>query len=75
VAVSGVYLVTFNVRLGSVPAAGGTVFCRAKIAPNLPGFDNRTQEIAPLESARGLAAFMGSSANCTVEIPLFIDGG
>jgi hypothetical protein len=69
VVVSGVYLVTFNVQVGSVPAAGGTIFCRAKIAPNLPGFDNRSQGLVPVESARGMVTFIGSSANCTVEIP------
>jgi hypothetical protein len=68
-AVSGVYLVTFNVQVGSVPAAGGTIFCRAKIAPNLPGFDNRGQRLVPVESARGVVTYMGSSANCAVEIP------
>jgi hypothetical protein len=69
VAVGGVYLVTFNVQLGSVPAAGGTILCRAKIAPNLLGFDNPAQGMAPAESAQGVVTFIGASANCTVEIP------
>lgn len=69
VTVSGVYLVTFNVQVGSAPAAGGTIFCRAKITPRLPGFDNRSQGMVPVESARGVVTYIGSSANCTVEIP------
>jgi hypothetical protein len=69
VAVSGVYVVTFNVQVGSAQAIGKTIFCKAKIAPNLPDFENRSYGIVPVQSARGVVALIGSSANCAVEIP------
>lgn len=69
VAVSGVYSVTFNVQVSSATVPGGTISCRAKIAPNLPGFENRSRGVVPVESSRGVVALIGSFANCTVEIP------
>jgi hypothetical protein len=69
VTVSGVYSLTFNVQVRSAAVTGGTIYCKAKIAPNLPGFENRSPRVVPVESARGVAAIVGSSGNCSVEIP------
>ena len=41
--VNGVYSLTFNLTLGSQLPAGTTITCRARIAPNQPGLDFRTQ--------------------------------
>ena len=73
-AVSGVYTVTFDVSLGSIAAAGGTVACRARIAPNLPAFENLNRGAVPVESAPRVVAAAGSRPAgspilCSVEIP------
>jgi hypothetical protein len=74
VAVSGVYTVLFEVNLGTAAPAGTVITCRAKIAPNLPVFDNMNRGTVPVESAVGVAtvtssSLAGSTANCSVEIP------
>ena len=71
---TGAYAVTFDVNPGSTAAAGGTITCKAKIAPNLPGFENMNQGAVPVESAFGVATVgssgrAGSSVLCSVEIP------
>jgi hypothetical protein len=73
-AVSGVYAVTFNVNLGSVAAAAGTVSCRARIAPNPRAFENTNRGVVPVESAPRVVAAagsgrVGSPILCSVEIP------
>jgi hypothetical protein len=73
-AVSGVYAVTFIVNPGSAMAAGGAILCKARITPNLPAFENMNRGVAPVESAPGVVAVVGSwragsAVLCTVEIP------
>ncbi|MGD0801560.1 MAG: hypothetical protein ABR906_09610 [Terracidiphilus sp.] len=68
--VSGVYSVTFHLRLASMLPAGSTITCRARIQPNPVGLDPRYPQVAvePVMGA-GLAAVTGSTATCAAEIP------
>jgi hypothetical protein len=68
-AVSGSYSVSFNVNLDAVAPAGTAILCRARIAPNLPSFQNLSQKMVPVESATGVATVSGNTANCSVQIP------
>jgi hypothetical protein len=73
-AMTGVYAVTLNVNPGSTAPSGGMITCKAKIAPNLPGFENMNQGAVPVESAPGVAMVggsgrPGSSVLCSVKIP------
>jgi hypothetical protein len=68
--VSGVYLVTFHLKIVSALPAGSTITCRARIAPNPAGLDLRN----PLPgvttaAASGQAAVIGPTATCAAEIP------
>jgi len=58
----GGYLVTFNIRLGTALPAGEAILCRAHVAPRLGG--------QAAETATGLAVVSGSTANCTVRLPV-----
>ncbi len=69
VPVSGAYNVIFNVNLNSMPPAGATILCKARIAPNLAPLQNFSQKIVPAQSATGLATIANSAANCSVQIP------
>jgi hypothetical protein len=69
VAASGVSSVAFNVNIASTAPAGVTTTCKARIAPNLPAFENSTRGAVPAEPAPGVATVIGSSANCTGKIP------
>jgi hypothetical protein len=69
--VSGVYSLTFNVRIASTLPAGTTITCRARIAPNQGGIDLRNQQLSaiPLGTVTGLASVSGPTAICAEEIP------
>ena len=69
VAVSGTYKVTFNVSVGAMSPAGAAILCKARVVPNLPAFQDFGQEIAPAQSATGLATIANGAANCSVQIP------
>jgi hypothetical protein len=69
IAVSGSYVLTFNVSLDSAPPAGVAILCKARIAPSLPSFQNPSTRMVPVEMATGLATVTGNSANCSVQIP------
>jgi hypothetical protein len=68
-AVSGTYVPTLNVSLDSAPPVGAAILCKARIAPNLPSFQNLNNRMVPAETATGLATVSGNSANCSVQIP------
>jgi len=69
--VSGVYSLTFNVRIASTLPAGTTITCRARIAPNQGGIDLRNQQIPaiPVGTVTAFAAATGPTATCAEEIP------
>ena len=73
--VSGVYVVTFNLRIDSTLPAGTTITCRARIVPSQGGsqgdLDLRNQQFAafPVGTAVGRAAVTGAMATCAAEIP------
>jgi hypothetical protein len=69
--VTGVYSLTFNVRIASPLPAGTTITCRARIAPNQGGTDLRNQQIPaiPVRSSTGQASITGPTATCAEEIP------
>jgi hypothetical protein len=71
--VSGVYSITFNLKILSTLPAGTTVICRARIAPNPGGLhiENPQPVAIPVATAAGLAHVTGSSATCAAEIPFF----
>jgi hypothetical protein len=66
---SGSYSVTFSMRLDAAPQAGAAILCRARIAPNLPSFQNLAHGMLPASTATGLATVDGNSALCSVQIP------
>jgi hypothetical protein len=68
-ALSGSYNLTFTMRLDAIPQAGSVILCKARIAPNLPGFQNLAHGMAPAGSATGIATFSGNAALCSVQIP------
>jgi hypothetical protein len=69
--VSGVYAVTFNLRIASTLPAGTTITCRARIVPSQGDLDLRNQQFAafPVGTAAGRVAVTGSTATCAAEIP------
>ena len=69
--VSGVYSLTFNLRIASTLPAGTTITCRARIAPNQGGIDLRNQQRSaiPVGTATGTASVTGPTATCAEEIP------
>jgi hypothetical protein len=66
----GAYAVTFHVNAPSTVPDGATVTCKAKIAPNLSAVERFTGKAVAAESAPAFATVVGSSANCTVQVPL-----
>ena len=69
--VSGVYAVTFNLRIASALPAGTTITCRARIVPSQGGLDlwNLQSAAFPVGTAAGQVAVTGSTATCAAEIP------
>jgi hypothetical protein len=68
--VSGVYLVTFHLKILSALPAGSTITCRARIAPNPAGLDLRNPQLGVTPAdAVGQAAVTGPTATCAAEIP------
>jgi hypothetical protein len=66
---SGAYAVTFHVLAPSTVPDGATIVCNAKVTPHMSIMDRLTPGPAPAESAHGTAKVVGSSANCTVQLP------
>jgi hypothetical protein len=66
---SGAYAVTFHVTVAPSVPDGSTIACKARITPRLPVLENPSFGAAPVESAQGIATVIGSSANCTVQLP------
>jgi hypothetical protein len=69
VTAKGAYVVTFHVLAPSTVPDGATILCNAKVTPRLSILDRLNPGPAPAESAQGSAKVVGSSANCTVELP------
>jgi hypothetical protein len=71
ITVSGIYSLTFNLRIASTLPAGTTIICRARIVPGQGEFDLRNQPLPaiPLGMTTGLASLTGSTATCAEEIP------
>jgi len=69
--VSGVYSLTFNVRIASTLPAGTTITCRARIAPNQGAIDLRNQQIPaiPVGTSTAQVSITGPTATCAEEIP------
>jgi hypothetical protein len=69
--VSGIYSLTFNLRIASTLPAGTTITCRARIAPNQGGIELRNQQRppAPVGAVTALASVTGPTATCAEEIP------
>ena len=74
--ISGIYSLTFNVRIASTLPAGTTIICRARIAPNQAGpnqagIDLRNQQLpaSPVGTVTRFAAVTGPTVTCTEEIP------
>jgi hypothetical protein len=69
-AAGGGYAVTFHVNAPSTVPDGATVTCKARIAPRLSAFERLTGKAVAAETLPGVATVAGSSANCTVQLPL-----
>jgi hypothetical protein len=69
-AAGGAYAVTFHVNAPSTVPDGATVACKAKIAPQLSAVERFTGKAVAAESSPAFATVVGSSANCTVHLPL-----
>src|SRR5580692_11400077 len=69
VTAKGAYAVTFHVLAPSTVPDGATIVCNAKVTPHLSILDRLNPGPAPVESAQGTAKLVGSSANCTVQLP------
>jgi hypothetical protein len=67
--VSGVYSVTFNLRLASELPAGSMITCRARLVPNQGGNDLRNLQLPATPVAAGQALVTGSTVTCAAEIP------
>jgi hypothetical protein len=66
----GAYAVTFHVNAPSTVPDGATVTCKAKIAPKLSAVEEFTGKAVAAESSPAFATVVGSSATCTVHLPL-----
>src|SRR5580698_5539464 len=66
---NGSYAVTFHVATPTTVPDGATVACMASIYPKRSVLDHLDPAPAPAESVRGVAKVVGSSANCTVQVP------
>jgi hypothetical protein len=64
------YAVTFHVNAPSTVPDGATVTCKAKIAPRLSAFEKFIGKTVAAESSPAFATVVGSSATCTVHLPL-----
>jgi hypothetical protein len=69
VTVKGAYAVTFHVLAPSTVPDGATILCNAKVTPRLSVLDRLNPGPVPVQSAQGTARVIGSSANCTVQLP------
>jgi len=67
---NGAYAVTFHINAPSTVPDGATVACKARIAPRRSAFEQLTGTAVAVESLPGVATVAGSSANCTVHLPL-----
>jgi hypothetical protein len=70
-AVSGSYVVTFNVDLGAGAQPSAPVICKARIAPNSPAFRGIEERTIPVAAWEGAGAAMGRTATCSVQIPFY----
>jgi len=70
VTAGGAYAVTFHVNAPSTVPDGATVACKARIAPKLSAIEKLTGKAVAAESSPAFATVVGSSANCTVYLPL-----
>jgi hypothetical protein len=66
---SGSYALTFHVAAPSTVPDGSTLTCSATIAPQLSTFDRLVARPAPAHSVQGVGKLVGSSGNCTVQVP------
>lgn len=66
---NGSYAVTFHVATPTTVPDGATIACKASIAPKLSMIDHIDPTPNPAESIPGVAKVVGSSANCTVQVP------
>ena len=69
VSTGAAYAVTFHVNAPSTVPDGATVACKASIAPRLSAFEKLTGKSAAAESSPVFATVVGSSADCTVQLP------
>ena len=66
---SGSYALTFHVATPTTVPDGATLKCRASVTPRLSTFDRLVAQPAPAESVAGVGKVVGSSGNCTVQVP------
>jgi hypothetical protein len=66
---SGSYALTFHVAAPTTVPDGSTLTCKATVAPKLSLFDRLVARPAPAESVEGVGKVVGSSGNCTVQVP------
>ena len=66
---SGSYALTFHVAAPSTVPDGSTLTCSATITPQLSTFDRLVARPAPAKSVQGVGKVVGSSGNCTVQVP------
>jgi hypothetical protein len=69
VSTGAAYAVTFHVNAPSTVPDGATVACKASIAPRLSAFEKLTGKTLAAESSPVFATVVGSSADCTVQMP------
>jgi hypothetical protein len=72
---SGAYAVTFHVNTPSTVPDGATITCNATVAPRLSLLDRLSPSAAPVESVNGVGKVTGSSAECTVQMPVAFAAG
>ena len=67
VAVNGLYVLTFSVKVPVKLPPGATILCKARVAPHTPSLDSFRLSATP--EATGQANVIGSTANCLVQLP------
>lgn len=63
----GVYLVDFQLSLGTALPAGALVTCKVKIVPDVPATGQL--KLPPPQTVTGIASVQGAMAHCAVELP------
>jgi hypothetical protein len=66
---SGSYALTFHIAAPTTVPSGSTITCQAAVTPRLSILDRLASRPAPIASVQGVGKVVGSSGDCTVQVP------